>query len=294
MVRKRREQRKARKTRVPIAERLKDRVLFEADRTCCVCRQRGRSLQIHHIDDDPSNNDAGNLAVLCLECHSETQVHGGFSRGLTAGQVRLFRDNWKHIVAARFKAIPPSGGGGASFRGFASAGPYSPEHRDLLSEDGLALVQKLDALKREAFRLWREAAPRGSDAEALSRANDYTFKVCKDIFFIQQKWFAVNGRYFQGKETMPAPPDYSEGGQIELGVGLTDQVDDWYTVGYADEHAPVQLRCDVYEAPTGHGYVLTIRTRIGDVIWRFQMHCGPEGDRFDGNLRWMAEPRPAL
>lgn len=76
------------------------RVLFASDRTCCICRKAGKRVQIHHIDDDPSNNEAANLAVLCFECHGETQVTGGFGRQLDAHQVRLYRDDWHRIVAA--------------------------------------------------------------------------------------------------------------------------------------------------------------------------------------------------
>lgn len=72
--------------------------MFSADRTCCICRQRGRPVQIHHIDTDPSNNDIVNLAVLCTDCHNDTQLKGGFGRQLDAHQVRLYRDDWDHLV----------------------------------------------------------------------------------------------------------------------------------------------------------------------------------------------------
>jgi hypothetical protein len=89
------------KKRVTIPKADAARVLFSSDRTCCVCRKTGKRLQIHHIDDDPSNNEVSNLAVLCFECHGETQITGGFGRQLDADQVRLYRDNWHRIVAIR-------------------------------------------------------------------------------------------------------------------------------------------------------------------------------------------------
>ncbi len=73
-------------------------VLFESNRTCCVCRER-RPVQLHHIDEDPSNNDPANLAVLCLYCHRDTQITGGFDRKLDAAQVRLYRADWVRVVA---------------------------------------------------------------------------------------------------------------------------------------------------------------------------------------------------
>ena len=85
------------KFRVEIPIDVSAKVLFESDRTCCVCRQK-KPLQIHHIDDNPANNDHRNLAVLCLDCHRDTQIRGGFDRKLDAEQVRLYRDDWVEQV----------------------------------------------------------------------------------------------------------------------------------------------------------------------------------------------------
>lgn len=52
------------------------------------------------MDEDPSNNDIDNLAVLCLECHHSTQLRGGFDRKLDAAQVRLYRNEWHQKVEA--------------------------------------------------------------------------------------------------------------------------------------------------------------------------------------------------
>jgi hypothetical protein len=77
--------------------------MFDSDRTCCVCTTRGRPVQLHHIDDDPTNHDESNLAVLCFDCHRDTQVSGGFDRKLDAHQVTLYRDDWKKRVHNRRK-----------------------------------------------------------------------------------------------------------------------------------------------------------------------------------------------
>jgi len=78
-------------------------------------------VQIHHIDDDPSNNMVENLAVLCFLCHHETQIQGGFSRTLTPDLVSRYRDDW-HLKISRnrneaiglvekvLKENPPNGG----------------------------------------------------------------------------------------------------------------------------------------------------------------------------------------
>ncbi|HTP24694.1 MAG TPA: hypothetical protein VMK12_03410, partial [Anaeromyxobacteraceae bacterium] len=89
----------ARKQRTKIPQDVAALVLFESDRTCCVCRVPGKRIQIHHLDDDPSNHDAKNLAVLCTDCHDETHQSGGFARKLNADQIRLYREDWHQTVA---------------------------------------------------------------------------------------------------------------------------------------------------------------------------------------------------
>jgi len=97
-------------TRVPIPRDIAAQVLFEHDRTCCVCRSRGKSVQVHHIDDEPSNNDPANLAVLCFDCHRDTQITGGFDRKLDSDQVLLYRDDWCRCVGRQraMLEVPPN------------------------------------------------------------------------------------------------------------------------------------------------------------------------------------------
>lgn len=89
------------KYRTEIPEEIAARVLFESDRTCCVCRTRGRPVQIHHIDDDPGNSEVNNLAVVCFDCHRETQLRGGFDRKLDVAQIQLYRRDWVRRVSER-------------------------------------------------------------------------------------------------------------------------------------------------------------------------------------------------
>lgn len=88
----------ARKKRIPIPDDVAAQVMFEAHRTCCVCRVSRLQVEIHHIDDDPANNDPANLAVLCKECHSQTQMSGGFARKLNADLVMLYKAAWVRAV----------------------------------------------------------------------------------------------------------------------------------------------------------------------------------------------------
>lgn len=92
-----------RKERISIPVELAAQVMYASDRTCCVCTERGKRVQIHHIDENPANNDPVNLAVLCFDCHDQTQVKGGFGRRLDAPQVREFRERWIQRVDMRRK-----------------------------------------------------------------------------------------------------------------------------------------------------------------------------------------------
>lgn len=75
------------------------KILFKSDRTCVVCRIKSKPIQIHHVDGNNSNDDINNLAVLCLDCHNETQIKGGFHRKLDDEQIILYRDDWYSIVS---------------------------------------------------------------------------------------------------------------------------------------------------------------------------------------------------
>ncbi len=86
------------KKRSDIPKEIAAKILFDSDRTCCVCRIRNKPVQIHHIDDNPDNHEISNLAVLCFDCHRETQIRGGFDRKLDGEQIILYRDNWHQLV----------------------------------------------------------------------------------------------------------------------------------------------------------------------------------------------------
>jgi hypothetical protein len=88
------------KNRVEIPVEIAAEVLFRSNRTCCVCRER-KPVQMHHIDEDPANFSENNLAVLCFDCHRDTQIRGGFDRKLDSAQIRRYRDDWLTRVANR-------------------------------------------------------------------------------------------------------------------------------------------------------------------------------------------------
>lgn len=92
-----------RKRRVPIEPTLAAQVLFASDRTCCVCRNPTRKTEIHHIDEDPSNNDFANLAVVCKDCQSEAHTTHAFARNLTPQLITLYNESWRSLVSDRLE-----------------------------------------------------------------------------------------------------------------------------------------------------------------------------------------------
>jgi hypothetical protein len=79
--------------------------------TCCVCEDRSKHVQIHHLDRNPNNNAPDNLVVLCLEHHDEATRRSGIGRSLSKGQLRKYREQWLEKVHSRrvraFSKAPP-------------------------------------------------------------------------------------------------------------------------------------------------------------------------------------------
>lgn len=148
--------------REPIPPAVAADALYRSDRTCCVCNQPGRPTQIHHIDGDPSNNRPDNLAVLCLLCHNDTEVRGGFGRQLSAPVVTRYRDAWVQRVSdrrARADELAARHAAGLSLVG--------------VPADPIAFIDSLPTLR---FYALRESTPQwqsGVTTDMLQASYDY-------------------------------------------------------------------------------------------------------------------------
>lgn len=76
------------KRRASIPKSVKDAVLREYRHRCAVCG--GDRPHLHHIDEDPSNNEPGNLIPLCPN-HHLTDQHDP-TAAIDHRRLRLFRD----------------------------------------------------------------------------------------------------------------------------------------------------------------------------------------------------------
>lgn len=87
---------KNRRTSLP--ESIAEEVLFRNDHTCCICRVRHKDVQIHHIDSDPANHSFQNLAIVCLDCHSQVTGPRGLGRSYSLGEVRRYKVSWEEEI----------------------------------------------------------------------------------------------------------------------------------------------------------------------------------------------------
>lgn len=86
--------------------KLEAKLLFDNNHTCCICRTHGKQVQIHHIDGNPGNHRAANLAVVCLDCHSLVTSDAGLGRKYMPAELRHYKRDWEALVRKK-RGIPP-------------------------------------------------------------------------------------------------------------------------------------------------------------------------------------------
>ncbi|MBI5748720.1 MAG: HNH endonuclease [Nitrospinae bacterium] len=69
---------------------------------CCVCKERSIGTNFHHIDDNPANNDEGNIAVLCVKEHDQHHRPKSYDQTkhleLGADKIREYKREWEQTV----------------------------------------------------------------------------------------------------------------------------------------------------------------------------------------------------
>lgn len=86
-------------SRQSVPDNIAVKVLAANRHTCCICREGGKHVQLHHIDGNPSNNVPQNLAVVCLDHHSRVTGDEGLGRRFTPQEVREYKLEWERICA---------------------------------------------------------------------------------------------------------------------------------------------------------------------------------------------------
>jgi hypothetical protein len=174
------------KERTPIPEDVAAEVLYQHNHTCCVCTIEGRQVQIHHINENPTDHRPENLAVLCHEDHGRTQTRGGFGRHLRAAEVMTYRDSWlKRVVERRARADDDA----VRVLGGVHAEPPSPAE-DWKSPGTTLLVAMLEALINGAQRALREErAATGETTVEMKMAAYRTTDIFGNIWVQIAAWF---------------------------------------------------------------------------------------------------------
>ena len=85
-------------SRPAIPKKLLQLVLYESAFRCVVCQSTG--CQIHHIDQDRTNNVEANLVALCPTHHGEAHTRREHSRNLDAAALLYAKDQWIRAVRA--------------------------------------------------------------------------------------------------------------------------------------------------------------------------------------------------
>ena len=194
------------KDRVPIPSDTAATVLFTSDHTCCICRDRGRAVQIHHIDDNPSNNTDTNLSVLCLLCHDDTQIKGGFGRKLDSKLVIEYRDDWlQRVIIRRNKADELAA---LRMAGSVVTVPTTEDEAEALmipaDEALVAYVNSLPSVLNKAYTIARPRWDSGVTAEMIEGSYDVIDVVIQMLAHLAS-WFPQN--HFDDK---PAPEYFSQ------------------------------------------------------------------------------------
>ena len=130
-------------------------------------------IQIHHVDEDPNNNGFSNLAVLCMECHNDTQLKGGFGRKLNEALVIKYKDEWLERVKRRRNlademALKRHGGGIETM-----AKQKSADEEEFSREPPLSYINSLPAFKAELLKHAQPEWDSGVTARMVQASYDY-------------------------------------------------------------------------------------------------------------------------
>ena len=149
------------KKRSEVPDEVAAEVLFASDFTCCVCREKGKAVQLHHVDEDPSNGAPENLAVLCLECHNKTQVKGGFSKNLGHEEVTKYRKDW--IIRVQTRRDKADELAAQAMAGLGKVSSHLTQSRPLF-----VFLNSLPDAKAEAIRRSRPGWDSGVNSEMMT------------------------------------------------------------------------------------------------------------------------------
>lgn len=94
---------KARREKVPF--KIASKILAESHHRCCLCNANWIMPEIHHIDNNPSNNDPENLIPLCPNCHSTVHQKGAKGRSFSKTELNQIRRKCFAVIPTKEKKL---------------------------------------------------------------------------------------------------------------------------------------------------------------------------------------------
>jgi len=85
------------KSRPPIPDEIVNQLMFMSGHRCCLDHEEfsNSPLDIHHLDENPKNNEINNLLPVCKNCH-HGKIHNiaSFARKYSSDELKSNRDDW--------------------------------------------------------------------------------------------------------------------------------------------------------------------------------------------------------
>ncbi len=186
------------KNRPPIPPKIASSLLMANRHACCVCQDH--RVQIHHIDDDATNNVLENLAALCLPHHDQATMTAGLSRKLKAEDIRKYKQQWEAKCAADVQALSRD-----RLRFYATVYKNPPRIRELFG--GLSSNERLAAISQLTNEINEDIEHQRKDKGFQWQANPGDNDLTKALMFSLRNgelWPRVLHRV----EGHPDDPDY--------------------------------------------------------------------------------------
>lgn len=178
-------------TRRGIPKDVETRLLTASRRRCCLCyyllgqREPSRG-QIAHLNQDASDHRFENLVWLCLNHHDEFDSRTSQSKGITPGEIRLYRDRfYKQTGTSGLR--PEEREGQADFR---LRSPFQGRWAEIVNapSDGYPWLERpwrAAWLEERRPDLFAYKSPNFADGicriERIDLPNDLTVIVCGEI-----------------------------------------------------------------------------------------------------------------